>query len=101
LRRLRRLYAEHTDEMRSYGMYVYCSRGTEVLLDPLRGCEGHDDSDVSLRASWVRREGVGWGGGDPIHRGEIAMNGAHAVKPMSQVLDMGHPDWGMGIREGT
>jgi hypothetical protein len=32
----RRIHDEHTDQMRSYGMYVYRPGGQEILLDALR-----------------------------------------------------------------
>ena len=51
-------HAEHTNKMRSHGMYVYGPRGQEILLDALRGRKEYDDPDVSLRTSRVRRKGV-------------------------------------------
>ena len=37
--------------MRSQGLYLHGTCRQEVLLDALRGRQGHDDADVRLRAS--------------------------------------------------
>jgi hypothetical protein len=61
-------HVEYTNQMRSYGMYVYGPRGQEILFDALRGCKEYDDPDVSLRTPWVRRKSVtveGLGSGGP------------------------------------
>ena len=49
---------ERTHQMRSYGMYVHGTCGQEILFAALRGREEHDDPDVPLRSSWLRREGL-------------------------------------------
>jgi len=39
-------------------MYVHGTCGQEILFAALRGREGHDDPDLPLRSSWLRRKGV-------------------------------------------
>ena len=51
-------HAEYTVQMRSYGMYVYGPRREKVLLNPLRGREKHDNPELPLWASGLRRQGM-------------------------------------------
>jgi hypothetical protein len=50
----RRIDAEHTHQMRSYGLYVYAACGQEVLFATLRGCEEYDHADLPLRPRRLR-----------------------------------------------